>query len=100
PFHLRRLFVPYTTLFRSTIRLAQLAWLYHSTANLFSQLISCDSHELLAGLFRTGVSEYWQSHYLFGKSHPPRKKLLSSSFINLRSEEHTSELQSRENLVC
>lgn len=66
-----------------TIRLAQLAWLYHSTANLFSQLISCDSHELLAGLFRTGVSEYWQSHYLFGKSHPPRKKLLSSSFINL-----------------
>ena len=34
-------------------------------------------------LFGAPVSDYWQTHYVFGKEHKIRKKTVSQSFYNL-----------------
>lgn len=66
-----------------SIRLAQLAALYHQRKNLFSDIISIKSMEELYGLFNVDVSEYWQTHNNFGSHHSSRSKRLSRSFIDL-----------------
>src|SRR2546430_13682860 len=74
---------PYTTLFRSEARMNSLA--------LSFELAACVAGLLL--LIGTPVA-YWlaYSHW--------RGKFLLESIVALRSEEHTSELQSQSNLVC
>src|SRR5690606_41401813 len=93
-------FFPYTTLFRSFA--AQMVdgalgmgYGVISTTLLLSTgvnpvVVSGSIHT--AEMFSSGASGY--SHYKFGNVN---KKLFKTL---LRSEEHTSELQSRENLVC
>lgn len=66
-----------------TIRLAQLAMLYHQRQNLFAQIITIHSMKDFYHLFDLGVSAYWESHYQFDKVSPPKKKQLSKSFIDL-----------------
>ncbi|WP_281336410.1 DUF2851 family protein [Flavobacterium eburneipallidum] len=66
-----------------TIRLSQLANLYHSQQNLFSKISSCNSHEVIYETFNVSASNYWQNHYQFDKESPKKKKLLSKSFIDL-----------------
>lgn len=66
-----------------TIRLAQLASLYHVRHNLFSQLITVASLPELYELLEVNVSDYWRSHYIFDKVSPHKKKKLSHSFIDL-----------------
>src|SRR5690606_41324184 len=68
---------PYTTLFRSRSRLILAQW---ADLALVSQRYGWNYHELRLQL------ENWRQ---VNPSHPAS-----------RSEEHTSELQSRENLVC
>src|SRR5690606_42138789 len=75
---------PYTTLFRSVD--------YELTAR-----IEDDLDEIAAGQQQKGD---WLQRFYFGNGDddlPGLKRLVEE---NLRSEEHTSELQSRENLVC
>jgi hypothetical protein len=66
-----------------TIRLAQLAMLFHLQQNLFSQIVSANRLNDLYSLFNSAVSDYWQTHYQFDKLSPKKKKQLSKSFIDL-----------------
>jgi hypothetical protein len=66
-----------------TIRLAQLAQLYHMESNLFSKIVSAATIAELHAIFKVDVSEYWRSHYQFDKLSPEKRKPLSTSFINL-----------------
>ena len=66
-----------------TIRLSQLANLYHTYQNLFSKISTLNSLKLSYELFQIAASEYWQNHYQFDKESTKKKKMLSKSFIDL-----------------
>ncbi|RDI51445.1 DUF2851 family protein [Flavobacterium glaciei] len=66
-----------------TIRLSQLANLYHSQQNLFSNISVLKSLQSCYDLFQITSSEYWNTHYQFDKVSPKKKKSLSKSFIDL-----------------
>jgi hypothetical protein len=66
-----------------TIRLAQLAMLYHKQHHLFSELIESKNLEQFYSLFTVSVSVYWQTHYQFDKESPKKKKQFSKSFVDL-----------------
>lgn len=66
-----------------TIRLAQLAMLYHQQTNLFSQIVTAKKLSDFYKLFAISISDYWQTHYQFDKESPKKKKQFSKSFINL-----------------
>jgi hypothetical protein len=66
-----------------TIRLSQLANLYHIQQNLFSKISTISSLMDTYRIFEVSVSEYWQKHYQFDKESSKKKKALSKSFIDL-----------------
>jgi len=66
-----------------TIRLAQLAMLYHLQRNLFSKIISAKNLTEIQSLFELSVNGYWKTHYNFDKPSPKKAKSLSKEFINL-----------------
>ncbi len=66
-----------------TIRLAQLAKLYHSHQNLFSKLTTYKSAKEIYELFDVGTSNYWDNHYNFDKESPRKIKRISKAFKNL-----------------
>ena len=66
-----------------TIRLAQLAMLYHLQRNLFSKIISAKTSSEIYAIFDLSVSEYWKTHYNFDKESPKKAKVLTRSFIDL-----------------
>ncbi|MFV5691368.1 DUF2851 family protein [Flavobacterium sp. LT1R49] len=66
-----------------TIRLSQLANLYHSQQNLFSKISTLNSLKDIYEVFQVTASEYWLNHYQFDKESPKKKKPLSKSFIDL-----------------
>lgn len=68
-----------------TIRLSQLASLYHQHQSLFSKIISVKNPEDLFDLFKDiKASEYWDNHYNFGKISPvDHPKTVSRDFIEL-----------------
>lgn len=68
-----------------TIRLSQLANLYHRHQNLFSKIIHIQDADELCELFKdVKASEYWDSHFNFGKtSSIPQPKTLTKDFTDL-----------------
>ena len=66
-----------------TIRLAQLAALYHSNQNLFSNLIEIRSVKEIYTTLSIVPSHYWLTHYQLDRLSPHKKKQLSKSFIDL-----------------
>lgn len=66
-----------------TIRLAQLAMVYHLQRNLFSKIIEAKSIQDIYKIFDVSVSDYWKSHYNFDKISSKKEKTLSKSFIDL-----------------
>jgi hypothetical protein len=66
-----------------TIRLSQLANLYHVQQNLFSRIVSLTTVAAIYEIFQVSVASYWQTHYQFDKESPKKKKGLSQSFIDL-----------------
>jgi hypothetical protein len=66
-----------------TIRLSQLASLYHIEQNLFSKISSVQSLAAVYELFKVDAFYYWQDHYQFDKISPKKRKRLSKSFIDL-----------------
>jgi hypothetical protein len=66
-----------------TIRLAQIAMLYHLQENLFTKIISDNNNKELYNLFNLEVSDYWKTHYLFDKLSTMKQKRLSKKFIDL-----------------
>lgn len=66
-----------------TIRLSQLADLYHKHQNLFSKVIELKSIADIYKLLNCSAGLYWQNHYQFDKESPKKRKTLSNSFIDL-----------------
>ena len=66
-----------------TIRLSQLATLYHQNQNLFSKIIEINALDGFYDLFSVATSPFWESHYTFGKSSKKSKKVLTKAFIDL-----------------
>jgi hypothetical protein len=66
-----------------TLRLSQLANLYHKQPYLFSSLMALTSIKDIYDLFSISVSNYWETHYQFDKVSPKKKKMVSKSFIDL-----------------
>ena len=66
-----------------TIRLSQLAGLYHKHQNLFSKIIAAESLEAVYAVFKVQTSEFWKTHYTFSKTSKATTKALSKAFINL-----------------
>lgn len=51
-----------------TVRIAQLASLLAAGQGLFSRVLGCSDTAALRDLLSVSASEYWNMHYLFGKS--------------------------------
>lgn len=66
-----------------TIRLSQLANLFHKQQNLFSKISTVNTVEAIYEIFRVSVTSYWETHYQFDKESPKKKKALSKSFMDL-----------------
>ena len=66
-----------------TIRISQLASLYHLQQNLFSKLMEINTTSDFYELFSVTTSEFWEIHYTFGKTSPKRVNKLTNSFIDL-----------------
>jgi hypothetical protein len=66
-----------------TIRLVQLAQLYSTHYNLFSNVITTNRISDFHELFKVGVSEYWKTHYTFQSVSKSSDKKLTKSFIDL-----------------
>jgi len=66
-----------------TIRLAQLAMLYHSNTNFFDTIINSNSIIELRRFFNTTTSDYWKTHYVLDKESRYKKKSLSKNFVDL-----------------
>ena len=65
------------------LRLVQLAAVYHRNHNLFTDLIAAKELTPVYELFNIEVSDYWKTHYNFGRAHRSRPKKLSKNFIDL-----------------
>lgn len=67
-----------------TIRLSQLAQLYHLHQNLFSKIINAKNIKEIKALFKNvKTSEYWENHYTFDKENKRQEKFLSSDFVEI-----------------
>lgn len=66
-----------------TIRLSQLASLYHTVPGLFQLVMKENNLEKLYTIFNVSASSYWDTHFNFGKSQKKRTKRLTKSFIDL-----------------
>ena len=66
-----------------TIRLSQLASLYHMNQNLFSKIIETNKLNDFYSLFNVATSEFWKTHYTFQKQSKSSTKTLTKSFVDL-----------------
>jgi len=66
-----------------TIRLSQLAGLYHGCQNLFSKVIEIQDLDEFYQLFNISTSTFWETHYTFEKESKKSIKKLSKPFIDL-----------------
>lgn len=66
-----------------TIRLSQLAQLYHTVPGLFQKLMKENAINAIYEVFDIAASAYWDTHFNFGKSQKKRTKKLTKSFIDL-----------------
>ena len=65
------------------IRIAQLAWIYYERQGLFSKLMECCTLSDIYNCLNTQTSEYWETHYIFGKESPKCTKHMSKNSQNL-----------------
>ncbi|SHJ52218.1 DUF2851 family protein [Pseudozobellia thermophila] len=66
-----------------TLRLSQLANLYHAHETLFAKVVGSSHVNELYRLFDVGASPYWQNHFSFGKPSKNSAKRLTKKFIDL-----------------
>lgn len=66
-----------------TIRLSQLAVLWHTHSNLFSKICATNSLDSMYQLLQVTASPYWLDHYQFDKLSPKKNKQLSKPFMDL-----------------
>lgn len=65
-----------------TIRLAQFAALLHKQQGLFTSLVKIENYKELKNLLTATASNYWTSHYHFGKSTEKSYENLGTESIN------------------
>jgi hypothetical protein len=65
-----------------TIRISQLATLIHLRSPLMDHFLKSNSLTEIEQLLRVSASEYWNSHYLFGKCAPEQIKYLGLDRIH------------------
>ncbi len=66
-----------------TIRLSQLAMLYHKHQNLVSKIVAARCLEDYYALFQIAATSYWKNHYTFDKISKKSDKRLTKAFIDL-----------------
>lgn len=65
-----------------TLRISQFASLFHNQFPLAQRLLETESLAEIEQIFRTGASEYWTMHYVFGKCSPPYPKYPGAQFVS------------------
>lgn len=65
------------------IRLAQLAYLYHTREGLLSQMVEATSQKEIAGILSVRTSDYWETHFDFTKSSVRKVKGLGGKSFDL-----------------
>lgn len=65
------------------IRIAQLANLCHEQKMGLARLVDCKDVKTARALLRTGVTPYWETHYMFGAPSKKSKKQLSEASLDL-----------------
>ena len=65
------------------VRLAQLAWLYHTQQALFSRVMEAETADEVKKLLQAGTSAYWTEHYTFRKTSPRKEKKLGANALDL-----------------
>lgn len=66
-----------------TIRLSQISNLYVKRPQLFANIVAISEVEEIYTIFKISVSDYWKTHYVFGKVAQKSEHRLSRNFINL-----------------
>lgn len=64
------------------VRIAQLAAILQQSKRIFSHILEKEDTDLLRLFFHINASEYWQTHYTFGKPSRKRTKFPGDSSIN------------------
>lgn len=65
-----------------TIKIAQFAKLLHTTQSLVSILLEINTLSDIRKLFRCEASEYWKSHFIFGKQSTSHQAILGEKSID------------------
>lgn len=65
-----------------TVRLAQLAMLFHKNSHLFSRVLEAKSIKEIHQLFKCTVSHYWLTHYQLNKVSTTRTNSFGTELIN------------------
>lgn len=66
-----------------TIRISQMAQVFSKHKNIFSQIQKMNSLEEFYELFAVSSSDYWNTHFTFGKVSKKNKKRITKSFVDL-----------------
>ncbi len=66
-----------------TLRIAQLAGLYHRQQNLFSKIIATKDIKEYYKLFNFSMTTFWKEHYSFTAQSKKSEKKLTKSFVDL-----------------
>lgn len=66
-----------------TIRIAQFAMLIHKSTALFSKIIEVDDIKEIIKLIKVDTSDYWKTHYTFGKESKPAEKRIGTDTISI-----------------
>ena len=64
-----------------TVRIAQLAAMLHRTGQLFGKTLAAANARELVNMFEVKLSNYWRSHYRFGKEGKPGERRLGRTSI-------------------
>lgn len=65
------------------VRIAQLAYLYHSGQSLLSRVLEAADVKELRKVFVLSTSPYWEEHFSFKKVSPKKEKTLGSGALDL-----------------
>lgn len=66
-----------------TIRIAQFAMLIHKSTGLFSKSMEIENLSDVSKLLKVGVSDYWNTHYAFGRISEAKSKVLGDDTISV-----------------
>lgn len=64
-----------------TVRIAQLAAMLHRTGQLFGKSLAAADARELTNMFEVKLSNYWRTHYRFGKEGKPGERRLGASSV-------------------